>query len=386
MKQGMAIPEFIAELKQRQERVVDMVLDTRLMSMLTTNDNDTGNVTEGYIKDEPRPFIPSQTFHRQMGTHLGIRADLYDRLRTGHPGLYDHLVSGLLREAPSRNLIRTYRDGGGLDGTQPIGRAFLGERYLRIDNLELAQIVAGLLQQIPGATLDGGAVNVSEDYMHMKVIVPSIERDLQDFWSDLRREHGQHHIFPNGEGPVIVHPGFVVQNSEVGKGALRVSQLAFMVRCSNGMIVEHKVERRHVGTIIGSDGDEGTVYKSDTVKAIDNAIRLKVRDAIQATVDETNFDLLCRQFAETRFGAQVEKPIEAMQVLAQKTTVTESEANDIATALIVGGDMSRFGVINAITSAAQGVPSFDRSQELEELASTLMGWNRREWEEVATAA
>lgn len=387
MKDGMTPQEFLTTLQDMQARKHDIVVDSRGLKMITSGAGSElyvlDPVTGLTVRDEP-VLVPTQLFHRQLGTALGIRSEFYDRLRTQHAGLYDHLVNGLLEREPARRLVRAYTDGGGPEGLDGIARAYLSDRYLRIDNLDLAMLIADAIPNLPGAQL--ATVNVSESKMYMKILVPDGAKDLQTFWRELRDEYGPHHFFGGTDQPVIAWPGCVIENSEVGQGSLRVSSLVFIVRCSNGMVVQQQVARRHVGTVIGGGDDDGTVYKADTVKAIDEAIKLKVRDAINATVDELNFESICRQFAETSTGLTIERPVEAVKVLNQQTTLTQDECDSVLVKLIQGGDMSRFGTINAITAAAQDVRDFDRSVEMETIASGLIGWSLSEWGKVAMAA
>ena len=56
------------------------------------------------------------------------------------------------------------------------------------------------------------------------------------------------------------------------------------------------------------------------------------------------------------------------------------------TQLATGGDMSRWGALNAITATAKTVESFDRQVELEELGWSLASLSEREWERLAVAA
>lgn len=389
MKTGIPLNELAGQLEAQVARKRDVVLDSRMLTMLTArNDDGTGGITDLDIPDESA-VMPTDLFHRQLGTHLGLRAELYDRLRRKHPGLYDHLVNGLLREAPSRQLIRMYKDGAGPDGRDGIARAFLSERYLRIDNYDLAKVALPIIGRL-GADLRIDA-HLGEDKMYLKVVVPGGAVDLNDYrravdWDALRRQYGAHHMFNDGTGPAdYVQPGFLIENSEVGAGALRVSQLVFRVACSNGLIVSHAVQRRHVGTVIGGD-DAGTIWRSDTVEAIDNAIRLKVRDAIAQTVDETSFALICQQFAEAGATRPIDRPVEAMKVVTRQVDLTEREGNDVLTFLLGGGDLTKFGMVNAITAMAQTVDSYERSVELESVASTVMDWNAGEWDRVAVTA
>ena len=124
MKHGITLTELAANLTSQRERKRDYVIDTRELRVLTGSDG-----TEVMLP-EIGELTAQQLFHRQLGTDLGLRADLYDRLRGTHAALYDHLVNGLLTRKPVesngdavRRMIRTWAGDG--DGGKGVARAFL---------------------------------------------------------------------------------------------------------------------------------------------------------------------------------------------------------------------------------------------------------------------
>ncbi|MEG0936362.1 MAG: DUF932 domain-containing protein, partial [Clostridia bacterium] len=74
-------------------------------------------------------FGMTDLFHRQLGSSLGIPSKYYDKMQAELPSLLSQNVNGWLRTRDSRQTIRT------LDGS---ARAFLSDRYRRIDNYEIA--------------------------------------------------------------------------------------------------------------------------------------------------------------------------------------------------------------------------------------------------------
>ena len=53
--------------------------------------------------------------------------------------------------------------------------------------------------------------------------------------------------------------------------------------------------------------------------------------------------------------------------------------------LIRGGDLSLYGLSNAITRAAQDVESYDRSTEMESIGYTVLGMSRSDWQRLNAA-
>ena len=53
--------------------------------------------------------------------------------------------------------------------------------------------------------------------------------------------------------------------------------------------------------------------------------------------------------------------------------------------MIRGGDLSLYGLSNAITRAAQDVESYDRSTEMESIGYTVLGMSRSDWQRLNAA-
>ena len=51
--------------------------------------------------------------------------------------------------------------------------------------------------------------------------------------------------------------------------------------------------------------------------------------------------------------------------------------------LIQGGDLSKFGLSNAVTRFSQDVESYDRASQLEQLGGEVIALPRSEWELIA---
>jgi hypothetical protein len=54
--------------------------------------------------------------------------------------------------------------------------------------------------------------------------------------------------------------------------------------------------------------------------------------------------------------------------------------------LIAGGELSGFGLVNAVTSYSQEIGSYDRATEFEALGGKLIELAPKEWREFAEAA
>jgi hypothetical protein len=66
--------------------------------------------------------------------------------------------------------------------------------------------------------------------------------------------------------------------------------------------------------------------------------------------------------------------------------LNESERAGVLRHLIVAGDLSAYGLVNAVTHYSQDVEDYDRATEFEALGGKLIELSSREWEELAAAA
>jgi len=78
-------------------------------------------------------------------------------------------------------------------------------------------------------------------------------------------------------------------------------------------------------------------------------------------------------------------PVKSVQVLANRFMLNESERVGILRHLIVDGDLSAYGLVNAVTHFSHDVGNYDRATEFEALGGKLIELSPREWKELAEA-
>ena len=69
-----------------------------------------------------------------------------------------------------------------------------------------------------------------------------------------------------------------------------------------------------------------------------------------------------------------------------KYLLQEHEKAGVLRALIKDGDLTGFGLVNAVTGYAQEVDQYDRSTELEAIGGRMLDQAAKEWTELAEAA
>ena len=333
MKAGKTLQELAMELDRQQAVKKDMIVD---MGALSMNPGDTGlalQVTGGSMAAQ---YGINDIAHRQIGQTLKIPAPYYDRMRAEYPELLAQNVNGWFSRTPdTKRMLRT------MDGT---ARALLSDRYRRIDNFEVASAVLPIISGMDGASVE--SCELTESRMYLKVVNPRVTAEVK-----------------KGD---IVQAGIIISNSEVGMGSVNVSPLVYRLVCSNGMIAQDGAVRKyHVGRA-NEGGEDFSIYRSETIEADDKAFLMKLEDSVKAAVDQARFAAIVDKMREATEATMEAKVVPQVVELASKEYgITEAEGKGILGHLIAGGDLSLYGLANAVTRQAQDVESYDRSTELE---------------------
>jgi hypothetical protein len=354
MKYGRSLTSLAEELERQLKTKLDMIVPTPLMHHQTATGGTTSITVE--TPDGVKSFGTTDAFRRQLADKLKIPFAYFERMRTEQPDLLDRNVDTWLHDEPEQRLVRT------LDGQ---ARAFLSDRYRRLDNYDLLQHVFPILRQLPDARFD--SVELTPSRMYLKVVTPRVQFEMQP-----------------GD---IVQAGVVVSNSEIGQGMLSVQQLIFRCKCRNGLIVPDRALRKtHVGRLAEASSDEVTLFKDDTLAADDQAFFLKVRDVVQAAVSEATFVAAAEKMRRT-LGIQIKgDPVKAVEVLSTRYLFNEQERAGVLRSLIAEADLTGYGLVNAVTGYAQEVDDYDRSTELEAVAGRMIEQTNAEWAALAEAA
>lgn len=142
MKSGISLVEMAKEIQRQAELKADYVMDTRSLRLEPFGSDLYLNAYTPSGEMAVEPLEINAIAHRQIGTHLKIPAAYYDKMLTQHPQLLSENVNAWFEREPAVRLVRT------IGGT---ARAFLSNRYRRIDNLDIAGIVLPVLQDTLGS-------------------------------------------------------------------------------------------------------------------------------------------------------------------------------------------------------------------------------------------
>lgn len=348
MKPGISLNELAAKITARRELKHDLIAATDSLEMVADNDGAVRLFSHG--NGDSYPILG--TAHDQIGARLQIPSRYYDRMMAERPSLLATNVNAWFRHNPERRMLRTL--GGDL-------RAFLSDRYQRLDDEHVAEVVLPILADIPDVQIMSCEVTERRLYIHA--------------------------VSPRVRGEVAVgdevQAGVVISNSEIGHGAVSVAALTYRLRCKNGMVSSEKFRAYHVGQ---RAADSEALWADDTRKADDRAVLLKVRDMVKAAVDEVAFRARIEKMTGLTAMPVTGDPAKAVEVLAKTVGATDAERGGILASLIRGGDLTAWGLLNAVTAQAHDVASYDRAVEYEAAGGQLLDLKQGEWKRILEAA
>ena len=355
MKKGRSLKDLAAELERRGESKRDFFLQTTAVKLHTVaNGSSLSTLSIDAVDHEP--FTVTEHTHRQIGQRLKIHANFYDRLRSKHPDLLDHTVNTLFEREPERRMIRT------LDGN---ARAFLSDRYRRIDDLDVARAALPILAEQDDMRIE--SCEVTDRKLYLKAIFPKTQLEVR-----------------RGDP---VQAGLMISNGEIGDAAFQVQPLVYRLVCDNGMIAaDHAMKRYHVGKQAGGGEDAYEFFRDETLQADDRAILMKMQDVIRAVLKMDTFRLIVDRLQQATARSIEGDPVKAVEELSNRFNFRNEEQGSVLRHLVEGGDLSAWGVTNAITRTAHDVDSYDRATELEKFGGQVIELEPKDWKGSAEAA
>ncbi len=349
MKQGKTLQELATEIQRQKVFKRDFVAPASLLKFHTEGKTPIigfKNSDNGFATG----FKPTETFNDQLSQYLNIPRDYYRRMATEVPELLVESANAWLGRKPveEKRMVRT------LDGT---ARAFLSEKFRPLDNFDLADAVLPILTK---NEFKVESCEVTDKRMYLKVVTPKISGEV-------------------AKGDTL-NFGLSISNSEIGYGSLSVQLMAYRLACLNGMISESAVKKYHVGK--RQEGSDGTweIFSNETKQLSDKAFWAQVKDTVQASVDNAaqNFDKLINK-AKKAAQIALPAPVEVVELVAEKFGFNEGEQSGVLDHLIRGGDLSLWGLTNAVTAYAQDKDlTYERATEFEVIGGKVIELTARD--------
>jgi len=260
MKQGQTLSALGKELQRQRNARKDFVADTRSLQMTTSGSQSVLIVAMG---NDRQKFAVNELAHQQIASRLNIPYRYYQKMQTEQPTLLDNNVNTWFNHTPERRMVRV------LDGNV---RAFLSDRYRRLDHLELCAAILPVINEMKGASIE--SCEVTDTHLYLKIINKRLKAEVAV-----------------GD---VVQAVFVVSNSEVGVGSLKVEPLVYRLVCKNGLICKDFAQKKyHVGRQVAGGDEAYEIYSDATLAQDDKAFFMKVQDMLTSGLPQIFTALPC---------------------------------------------------------------------------------------------
>jgi hypothetical protein len=112
---------------------------------------------------------------------------------------------------------------------------------------------------------------------------------------------------------------------------------------------------------------------------------MKVRDVVSASMNQVRFEGLVDRLRDAADRQITGKPSKVVEVVAKRYLWNDDEKESVMTHLIKGGDLSQYGLLNAVTRASQDVADYDRATDFERFGGEIMELPKTDWSAIAAA-
>lgn len=346
MKTGTSMNELAQRIMTEARSKKDYAMDTRNLSM-----TDDAKLRFDLVGDQ-RVLTPTRLCLDQIAGRVGIPSKYAERMRAEAPELLARNVNHWFAHKPEVRMLRTVQNG------VQEARAFLSNKYRPLDNYDLLNAV---LPRMAAAGFEIKSAELTETRLYVQAVTARVSGEVKV-----------------GD---TVQAGVCLRNSEVGCGSIAVEPMLFRLVCLNGMVLPTAMRRHHVGRAGDGEWNEGEAYEvfsDDTRKLDDKAFWAKVNDVVADSVRPERFADNVKRLQD---AAKVDtgRPQDAVEVVQDKFGLGEEEAGNVLAHLAKGGDLSLYGLANAVTRAAQDCPSYDRAVELERFGGQVIELPKSVW-------
>lgn len=345
MKEGRTIEELAAEVQRQHQEKKDYRGPAQRLAML-----DSGLLSIGEIVT----CGVTELAHRQICQHLKIPKKYYDTMQAQAPELLAANVNHWWGKTDPEKDHRTIRT---LDGDV---RAYLSGTYRALDNYEMLAALIPVLRDMAVTIM---SCQVTGKRMYIKVVTDKIQAQIKV-----------------GD---VVQAGMVISNSEVGLGSLRVEPLIYRLICANGMITSQRYRKYHVKR--DRTFNDGSQFFTDkTQEVTDESFWRRMQDTVRGSFRQDVFDGEFRKWVDSTEVKIEADPVKFVDNVAKEFELIEPEKNLVLTNLLQEGDMSKYGLMNAVTAMSKKVENYDRATDMERLGGEIIELTPREWDGLNT--
>lgn len=279
--------------------------------------------------------------HEQIADRTGIPQKYYQRMQNEAPALLAANVNGWFTKEPKKQLVRT------INGE---ARAFLSNGYRPLDNYDVA---THLIPKLMDLKMDIVSSQITESRLYIQARNSRVQGEVRV-----------------GD---VVQSGVTISNSEVGRGSLAITELDYRLWCLNGAVGEDIVRKSHIGGVRKGDVTfaQEVDYSAGTNRKIDAAFWAAARESIDQALSPERFEKRLERMKRAA-GVVIEKVQPAVETIVELFKLSKPEGEGILEAFARGGDITQWGLSNAVTAQAHDHADYDRAFEFERLGSRIL--------------
>ena len=296
---------------------------------------------------------PTELFHRQMAEKMGIPIRYYwDMLHGEHYKLLNDNVNYWLNDRTRNMLLRTFIQD---DNKTGIGRAFLSDKYRRIDNLDLLVATLDTMTGIPG--LECTHCDITETNIYAIFENPNVKIDVPELIENYRNPSDP----DNREAGFT--SGFTLKNSEVGRGGFSITPRGAFVICGNGMTSKEDAYRQ---IHIGSKTNDGFLAWNEAVENKNlELVRAQMKQYMEYFISTEYLQKAVKPLYKAK-GIEFKKPVDVVKNVTKNHFNYSDEALDkILGYFHKANDESGLGVVQALTYFAHETEDANQQHEIE---------------------
>lgn len=359
LKPGKSLTALAQELERIQTVKRDFVVPTQMLSV-------TPEMNVAFANGERHEYSLNRWSAGQLAAYSEVPKQYFDRLRDEKPELLAQNVNhGLKRAAAlaTTNGKKESRLVRVLDGKV---RGFLSSRYRCLDAHDLLEAT---LPALLSHNFEVLSAEVTESRLYLKASTPKVQGEVK--LND------------------VVQFGVMLSTSDVGAGSLRIEPFFYRLACLNGMVMETKFRRAH----LGSNNAEKEIMEllSDETKTLnDQAFFATARDYLSSMMKPEIFQRELNKMKEateqkiTNFD--LEKVVElTMNEVGVKGEGTKQSVLSFLAAGNEGAGLTKWGLANSFTRSAQREDiDYDTATELERAGGSVIDLSATSWKKIAT--
>jgi hypothetical protein len=145
------------------------------------------------------------------------------------------------------------------------------------------------------------------------------------------------------------------------------------------------MSKYHLGRVAGEGKDAMEFFKDETLRADDRAFMMKLADVVSGAANQVKFNTLVDRISESTDNEIEGDPVKVVEVVQKRFNLSDFEKSGVMQKLIKGGDLTQYGLSNAVTAMSSDVEDYDRASDLERLGGQIIELPKSDWHTISMA-